>query len=163
MRKAITFVALLLLVSTFKMSDEVVTDPLPCIQEKCPTQYAECEKDPKCVPALQDCYKKCGSKESCWEFCLPAKGSQAAIDTAKCAHAQGCDKVTSNVHPFLQCMNKSCVTSQLECLYDKHCSKSLHKCSKSKFIYDLECLSSKSKDSALLGSWFHCAGEHFCI
>ena len=114
MRKAITFVALLLLVSTFKMSDEVVTDPLPCIQEKCPTQYAECEKDPKCVPALQDCYNKCGSKESCWEFCLPAKGSQAAIDTAKCAHAQGCDKVSGLVTPQ-ECIDKYCKKEEQAC------------------------------------------------
>ncbi len=145
--------------------EEVValSDPIPCIQEKCPTQYANCVKDPKCVPALQDCNKKCGSSQSCWEFCLPGKGSQAAIDTAKCAHAQGCDKVTLQSHPFMQCMNKSCVTSQLECLYDKHCSKYLHKCSKSLFNYDLECLSEKSKDSSILGGWFQCAGEHFCL
>ena len=94
MRKAVVFVALLLLVSAFKMAEEVDADPIPCIQEKCPTQYANCVKDPKCVPALQDCNKKCGSSQSCWAFCLPGKGSQAAIDTAKCAHAQGCDKVS---------------------------------------------------------------------
>ena len=65
-------------------------DPQQCIEEKCPTQWAACQKDPKCVPALDDCEKKCGSKVSCWTLCLPAKGSQAAIDVAKCAQANNC-------------------------------------------------------------------------
>jgi hypothetical protein len=65
-------------------------DPQQCIEEKCPTQWAACQKDPKCIPALQDCEAKCGSKISCWTLCLPSKGSQAAIDVGKCAQANNC-------------------------------------------------------------------------
>jgi hypothetical protein len=73
--------------SLAKASTEVSVDPLPCVEQKCPTQWAACQKDPKCVPAIQDCQKKCGTGTTCWTFCLPSKGSQAAIDVAKCAQA----------------------------------------------------------------------------
>ena len=91
MRRAILLTAILLAVTAIKIDTAYVNDPIDCIKQKCPNQYATCEKDPKCVPALQECEKKCGSSKSCWEFCLPGKGSQAAIDTAKCAAANGCN------------------------------------------------------------------------
>jgi hypothetical protein len=81
-----------------------IATPQDCIEQKCPTQWAACQKDPKCKPALDDCEKKCGTKPSCWTLCLPSKGSQAAIDVAKCAQAQGCDKAKVEVNPFLLCM-----------------------------------------------------------
>ena len=68
----------------------VVTDPQQCIEEKCPSQWAACQKDSKCVPTLQECQKKCGTKQTCWELCLSGKKDQAAIDVAKCAAANHC-------------------------------------------------------------------------
>ena len=68
----------------------MVADPQQCIEEKCPNEWAACQKDAKCIPALQDCQRKCGTKTSCWELCLPSKGSQAAIDVAKCAQKNNC-------------------------------------------------------------------------
>lgn len=35
MRKTVAFIALIFIVSAFRMVDEV-SDPIPCIQEKCP-------------------------------------------------------------------------------------------------------------------------------
>jgi hypothetical protein len=90
-----------------------LADPQQCIEEKCPTQWAACQKDSKCIPALQDCEKKCGTKESCWTLCLPSKGSQAAIDVAKCAQANKCLGLP---HSFELCMSKSCFDSQIDCL-----------------------------------------------
>lgn len=68
-------------------------------------------------------------------------------------------------HPFVQCMQKSCVSSQLNCLYEKECAQSLQKCNRKgeKFNFDLECLSSEAKKSELVGEWFKCAGNHFCL
>ena len=121
MRKILAFITLILVASTFRIGHEV-GDIVDCIKEKCPTQYAACTKDPKCMPALQDCQKKCGSSTSCWEFCLPGKGSQAAIDTAKCAHAQGCDKVeqsstisAKNVEDPTDCIKEKCPTQYAAC------------------------------------------------
>ena len=101
MKQILTLAVLILAATAFRMQNEVA-DPQQCIEEKCPTQWAACQKDPKCIPALQDCEKKCGTKASCWTLCLPSKGSQAAIDVAKCAQANGCDKASQ--HPFLRCM-----------------------------------------------------------
>ena len=38
----------------------VIDDPQQCIEEKCPNEWAACQKDSKCIPALEDCEKKCG-------------------------------------------------------------------------------------------------------
>lgn len=91
MRKAITFIALLLLASAFKLQQNL-EDSKDCIIQKCPNEWANCEKDPKCDPALLECQKKCGTTASCWTLCLSTKGSPAAIAVAKCAQANGCDK-----------------------------------------------------------------------
>ena len=101
MKQILTLAVLILAATAFRMQNEVA-DPQQCIEEKCPNQWAACQKDSKCIPALQDCEKKCGTKASCWTLCLPSKGSQAAIDVAKCAQANGCDKASQ--HPFLRCM-----------------------------------------------------------
>ena len=69
-----------------------IATPQQCIEEKCPKEWDACKKDSKCPPALQDCEKKCGTKASCWSFCLTSKGDQNAINVAKCAQANGCDK-----------------------------------------------------------------------
>lgn len=84
MRKAILFIALVFIASAFKLQHNL-EDSKQCIIEKCPTQWAACEKDAKCDPALLECQKKCGTSSSCWTLCLSTKGSQAAIDVAKCA------------------------------------------------------------------------------
>lgn len=65
-------------------------DPEQCIKEKCPSQWDACQKDSKCIPALQDCQKKCGTSESCWKLCLAGKGDKAADDVAKCGAANHC-------------------------------------------------------------------------
>lgn len=95
-----------------------LTDPQKCIEEKCPNQWAACQKDPKCIPALQDCQKKCGTKASCWEFCLPSKGSQAAVDVAKCANANHCLSSEPFPYAFETCMAKTCSPAFSFCLAD---------------------------------------------
>jgi len=62
-----------------------IADPEQCVKEKCPGEYKACQVDPKCGPALEDCQKKCGTKESCWKLCLAGKGDKAADNVAKCA------------------------------------------------------------------------------
>jgi len=90
MRRTILLLAIVLAASAIQIETYLNATPQECIEAKCPNQWAACQKDSKCVPALQECEKKCGSKTSCWSLCLPSKGSQAAIDVAKCASANGC-------------------------------------------------------------------------
>ena len=68
----------------------LMDDPTDCIKQHCPNEYDACQKDSKCLPAIQDCEKKCGTKQTCWEFCLGGKGDQPAINVAKCAAANKC-------------------------------------------------------------------------
>jgi hypothetical protein len=42
------------------------SDPIDCVKEKCPKEYEACEADKKCLPTIEECQKKCGTKESCW-------------------------------------------------------------------------------------------------
>ena len=65
-------------------------DPEECVKEKCPNEYAACQKDPKCVPTLQECEKKCGTSETCWAMCVSK--DKAAQDVAKCAAKHDCLK-----------------------------------------------------------------------
>ena len=68
----------------------IITDPIDCVKEKCPNEYQKCVNDSKCIPAIEDCQKKCGTKQSCWEFCLAGKGDSNATNVAKCAAANHC-------------------------------------------------------------------------
>ncbi len=115
-----------------------VADPQQCIEEKCPTQWAACQKDSKCIPALQDCEKKCGTSKSCWTLCLPSKGSQAAIDTAKCADANKClgqlplrvkETAIALADPQ-QCIEEKCPTQWAACQKDPKCIPALQDCEK---------------------------------
>lgn len=66
-------------------------DPIiECVKEKCPHEYEKCVNDSKCIPAITDCQKKCGTKQTCWEFCLAGKGDSNATNVAKCAASQHC-------------------------------------------------------------------------
>ena len=148
-----------------EISTEVVEigDPQSCIEEKCPNQWAACQKDSKCVPALQDCEKKCGTKSSCWSLCLPTKGSQAAIDVAKCAQSNHC---VGMVPAFEFCMTRSCSLQHANCLSNWSCRQSLLMCRNPSNVYDfnIECLAEESKTEAgFLSEWFQCAGGHFCL
>ena len=109
-------------------------DPQQCIEQKCPKEWAACQKDPKCQPALDDCMKKCGSKESCWTLCLSTKGSQAAIDTAKCGQANHCldnieKAVVLKVDP-VECVKEKCPNEYAACVKDSKCEPTLDKCNK---------------------------------
>lgn len=79
---------------TVEMSTAIAVindDPIiECVKQKCPNEYQKCVDDSKCLPAIQDCQKKCGTKQTCWEFCLAGKGDSAATNVAKCAAAQHC-------------------------------------------------------------------------
>ena len=35
-----------------RIYEMVAVDPQKCIEEKCPKEWADCQKDPKCVPTL---------------------------------------------------------------------------------------------------------------
>ena len=110
-----------------------VKDPQSCIEKNCPTQWAACQKDPKCQPALDDCMKKCGSKESCWTLCLSTKGSQAAIDTAKCGQANHCldgKEVSTTValKDPQQCIEQKCPNQWAACQKDPKCVPTLQEC-----------------------------------
>ena len=140
-----------------------IGDPQKCIEEKCPNQWAACQKDSKCLPALQDCQKKCGTKTSCWTLCLPSKGSQAAIDVAKCAQANNC---LTLVPAFEFCMTRSCSLQHTNCLSNWSCRQSLLKCRTPSATYDfnIECLAQESKtEGGFLSEWYQCAGGHFCL
>ena len=109
----------------------VLKDPQQCIEEKCPDQWAVCQKDPKCQPALDDCMKKCGTKTSCWALCLPSKGSQAAIDVAKCAQANDCLKETRIaviLNTPQECIEKYCKKEEQDCEHDRRCIATLDHC-----------------------------------
>lgn len=68
----------------------IVSDPTECIKQHCPSEYDKCLADSKCIPALQSCQDKCGTKQSCWQMCLAGKGNGNAINVAKCAAANNC-------------------------------------------------------------------------
>ena len=42
MRRAILLTAILLAATAIKIDTAYVNDPIPCIKEKCPNQYAAC-------------------------------------------------------------------------------------------------------------------------
>ena len=105
-----------------------VADPIACVEEKCPNEYAECQKDPKCLPALQACQKKCGTGATCWTFCLPGKGSQAAIDVAKCAQKNNClnepaPEVSTAIAVAapIDCIKAKCPNQWAVCTQDPKC------------------------------------------
>lgn len=143
----------------------MLADPEECIKEKCPKEDAECEKDPKCRPALADCQKKCGTKQTCWEFCLPGKGSQAAIDVAKCAAKNHCISQEPFLHPFEKCMSKSCTMVFTECVDDEMCRYFLRQCRipEGMWNFEFDCLVEKSAFSPKLRNFFDCSGHNKCI
>ena len=61
MRKILPLLALILIASAFKMQNEI-SDPIPCIKDNCPKEWAACEKDPSCPDILKKCSDKCGTK-----------------------------------------------------------------------------------------------------
>ena len=130
MSKIIILTLLVLTATAFKMGNGI-EDPQQCIEEKCPKQWAACQKDSKCVPALQDCQNKCGTKQSCWEVCLAGKKDQAATDVAKCAAANDCLKET-RVAVILntpqECIEKYCKTEEQDCEHDRRCIRTLEFC-----------------------------------
>ena len=91
-----------------KVTAVAVKDPLPCIKEKCPNEWAVCEKDPACPDLLQKCSDKCGTKETCWALCLGSHSD--AVNVAKCAQKNGCvtqSKVISVAGPQ-ECIEQYC-------------------------------------------------------
>jgi len=80
--------------------------------------------------------KKCGTKVSCWSLCLPPKGSQAAIDVAKCAQANDCltqsslqqlEKAVALVSPQ-DCIKEHCPDQSHTCSRDPKCLRVLQEC-----------------------------------
>nr|BAJ95050.1 predicted protein [Hordeum vulgare subsp. vulgare] len=146
-----------------------IADPQQCIEEKCPNQWAACQKDPKCIPALQDCEKKCGTKESCWALCLPGKGSQAAIDVAKCAQANGCNGMTLSTEVALiadpqQCIEEKCPNQWAACQKDPKCVPALQDCEKkcgTKTSCWTLCLPGKGSQAAI--DVAKCAQSNGCV
>jgi hypothetical protein len=148
-----------------------LADPQQCIEQKCPNEWAACQKDPKCVPALQDCQKKCGTKASCWEFCLPSKGSQAAIDVAKCAQKNNClqakpeEKSTAiALADPQQCIEQKCPNEWATCQKDSKCVPALQDCQKkcgTKETCWEFCLPSKGSQAAI--DVAKCAQKNNCL
>ena len=107
MKRIILLLAVVALISAFTLRKEstevqIFEDPTQCIAEKCPTQYASCQKDSKCPATLQKCEDKCKTDQNCWKWCLVGAGDQAAIDVAKCAAANNC--LSTQTYGFEQCM-----------------------------------------------------------
>ena len=132
MRRTIVLLAILLAASAVQLTTYSDADPQQCIEEKCPSQWADCQKDSKCAPALQDCEKKCGTKSSCWSLCLLTKGSQAAIDVAKCAQSNHCDGMAPSTALVLatpqQCIEEHCKDQLHACRRDPKCFAALQDC-----------------------------------
>ena len=131
MKRIIFVLAIIGIISAFTLKKqsteiEIIQDPTQCIQEKCPTQYAACQKDPKCPQTLQNCENKCKSDQNCWKWCLVGAGDQPAIDVAKCAAANHCLDTLNN--GFEQCMSNSCSSEFQSCIDDKLCRFYLLKC-----------------------------------
>ena len=109
MKRIVLLFALIALISAFTLRKEsteitIFNDPTQCIQEKCPTQWAACQKDSKCQPTLQNCENKCKTDQNCWKWCLVGAGDQPAIDVAKCAAANHCLNTKVETYGFEQCM-----------------------------------------------------------
>ena len=145
-----------------------LADPQQCIEEKCPNQWAACQKDPKCVPALQDCEKKCGTKTSCWTLCLPSKGSQAAIDVAKCADSNHCLGSASETRLALatpdECIMKYCKSEEEACVNDRRCVATLDECDRrcnTNLTCWNSCLSRLGSKNA--SDYFACVIKNDCI
>jgi len=139
--------------------------PQECIEAKCPNQWAACQKDPKCGPALEDCEKKCGTKASCWTLCLPSKGSQAAIDVAKCAQAQGCDKAKAlaTLAGPEECIMKYCKSQEEACVNDRRCINVLDECDSqcnTNFTCWNNCLGRRGNKNA--SDYFKCIVDNKC-
>uniref|UniRef100_A0A1J3EP34 Uncharacterized protein n=1 Tax=Noccaea caerulescens TaxID=107243 RepID=A0A1J3EP34_NOCCA len=148
-----------------------IADPQQCIEEKCPNQWAACQKDSKCVPALQDCEKKCGTKTSCWTLCLPGKGSQAAIDVAKCAQSNGCVGMVPSIEETRialatpqECIEQKCHDQLAACAKDPKCFTTLQDCEKecgNSTTCFTTCLSKKGNANAV--SFWKCILDNNCI
>ena len=179
MIKTITLIGLVLIASAVQIQNLRVADPQQCIEEKCPNQWAACQKDSKCVPALQDCEKKCGTSKSCWTLCLPSKGSQAAVDVAKCADANKCLGIIPESNADLgivpestavaiadpqQCIEEKCPTQWAACQKDSKCVPALQDCEKkcgtSKSCWTF-CLPSKGSQAAV--DVAKCADANKCL
>ena len=154
--------------TAFKLTDKF-TDPQQCIEEKCPTQWAACQKDPKCKPALDDCDKKCGDKVSCWTLCLASKGSQAATDVAKCAQANDCQhKATTEtalaVFDPRQCIEEHCSDQARACGKDAGCFRALQdcerECGQNRTCYG-NCIAKKGNPSA--SAFWQCIVDNNCF
>jgi hypothetical protein len=144
-------------------------DPQQCVEQKCPNEWAACQKDSKCIPALDACQKKCGTSSSCWSFCLPSKGSQAAIDVAKCAQKNDCLK-TPQINTLValadpqQCVEQKCPNEWAACQKDSKCIPALDACQKkcgtSSSCWSF-CLPSKGSQAAI--DVAKCAQKNDCL
>ena len=114
MKKFIVLLAILGLISTFRLTKEstevqiisINADPTDCIKAKCPNEYDACQKDSNCPATLDKCEKKCNTDQNCWKWCLVGAGDQPAINVAKCAAANHC--LGQQVYGFEVCMSKTC-------------------------------------------------------
>ena len=164
--------------TSFKIQEDhrfpnIIADPQQCIEEKCPDQWAACQKDSKCVPTLQECQKKCGTGKTCWEFCLSKAGDSPATTVAKCAAANGClsqpepEPETSTALMLAdpqQCIEEKCPNQWAACQKDSKCVPTLQECEKKcgtgKTCWEM-CLS-KAGDSAAT-SVAKCAASEHCL
>ena len=105
MQKVIILAVCLLVASSIKIQAYVKAGPQECIEEKCPNEWKACVDDPKCQPAIQDCQKKCGDKESCWKLCLASKGDKAAVDVVLCGNKNHC---LENIATPEDCIKEKC-------------------------------------------------------
>ena len=166
MRILITLAFLVLIASAFKIENRL-RDPQACIEQKCPNQWATCQKDDKCTPALQDCQKKCGVKQSCWEICLAGKHDQAAVDVAKCAAANDClteTRLAVILKTPQECIEKYCKDEEQTCEHDRGCVRTLdecaHKCHKDDACWK-QCLTDHKNTNATV--YIKCIVDHDCM
>jgi hypothetical protein len=165
MRRTILLLAIVLAASAIQIETYLDATPQECIEAKCPNQWAACQKDPKCGPALEDCEKKCGTKASCLTLCLPSKGSQAAIDVAKCAQANGCDKAKALVTLAgpEECIMKYCKSQEEACVNDRRCINVLDECDSqcnTNFTCWNNCLGRRGNKNA--SDYFKCIVDNKC-
>ena len=166
MRKIVTLAVLILVATAFKMQDDI-QDPQKCIEEKCPNEWAACQKNPKCLPDLQDCEKKCGTKQSCWELCLGGKKDNEATNVAKCAAKNDCLKET-RVAVILntpqECIEKYCKTEEQTCEKDRSCIRTLefcnHRCGNNSDCWK-KCLAEAKNVNA--DKYIKCIVDHDCM
>ncbi|CAD8060510.1 unnamed protein product [Paramecium sonneborni] len=91
-------------------------DPEQCLKEKCPNEYAACQKEVfGCASAAMKCKNQCGGDDAqCMLDCALASKNAKLIALAECGHAN-CSEVAftyCDIQICVESFKQECMTSQ---------------------------------------------------